>query len=1035
VIDYGEVALLSGDKGHIDTFLQLVPYVRNVLRGPNYEQARWWNSDGTVAVGKAEAGGSAAMWAYLMTLASDAETDAARKKGLIEDAENCMKYVNGLSFGEMRMLRDGVKPQGVAWAVRTNVRLYELTGKKDYLRQAEETSQGIQFFYYHNFHPYTFFNTSGMAYAETLERWEAYLEEAQNLDLMSCLLKYSTDRDLLDLYYTAKNSHLWCLPINAYPDGWLSGGTDTIDATFVPTEVPTANDGDNPFEQNLKHSKDLYAAGEIFMEHQLYEAWGKPLDRRVTMVCYTAMDAWAYKGDAHEFRGFNAMDKEITTPLVFRGWRAGKYTVTADGKKVGEYTAGQLAAGIAYTFKAGAAPLFRVERKGDADEPSVLERDTSVGTPVVTSNGATLPLNTEGASHHIVLISTSPDFDPKATVTAMTNEKRFAFTFADSSRFYIRARGVAADGRRYRESGRIEIASSDVVIGAQEDFSSTDALKAAWTVGGGFLRSDINEAGFAYDRAYFTGYAGIYNPDDYKTDARTDTLERTFYGVNLSDTPILEIRPLAKNVGSRISFIVSVGGVRRTLLDGAETFVSGTYRYDLSLIEGFAGEKDVLFIIESSGFNRGFALRNIRFIRETGAHKNYRLTESAYTDGENAPAVTANGVLSLKNPASLPSAEVSEYKAAFNAREFTELRVVLRADVPVNTWVTVTVYDVSDASAPIKVAELRQRIKLDRSIGLLFGDYDAFEDGEKEYEFTVAADGFPGAKAASMNVFGKQAADIALPEDADNLNGWTNPPGSAPVPEPDGALMIYTGYGALAKTVTVDLSKTPYLLIRVNALYSLSGWSLHANLSGLSSNVTLIPDCVKTGDFLVDLKTAFNSGEAVDITLLLYVLNYSENASAPGGVKMGFMKLLESVSLVEDDETAPLTEIKIGIAVDLDASPYLNLQIANLTEGARWKIFVTDDDTGAAVELKSVYERAYGSMYTRLKNGAFIYDLRTVSVTTAGLIDGSGAGGWSGQKNLTVTVRLVGADAGMDILSMELANNNDYPVWGTVIGY
>jgi hypothetical protein len=190
------------------------------LRGANFEQPVEWGHDGLPKLGFENGGssGAEAMWANCMYIASQLTSSQTEKAEYLDFMKKATDLANKQGFKYSSSLRDAPKPETSGYLARMNIVLYESTGDKSYLNYALMATQGIYFFYFHNSHPYTYFQTLGYGYACAHERWEAFMEMVESLELLVPIFKYTDDPLLYQLYFSLRESaHLDASASNSMP--------------------------------------------------------------------------------------------------------------------------------------------------------------------------------------------------------------------------------------------------------------------------------------------------------------------------------------------------------------------------------------------------------------------------------------------------------------------------------------------------------------------------------------------------------------------------------------------------------------------------------------------------------------------------------------------------------------------------------------------------------------------------------------------------------------------------------------------------
>lgn len=179
-----------------------------------------------------------------------------------------------------------------------------------------------------------------------------------------------------------------------------------------------------------------------------------------------------------------------------------------------------------------------------------------------------------------------------------------------------------------------------------------------------------------------------------------------------------------------------------------------------------------------------------------------------------------------------------------------------------------------------------------------------------------------------------------------------------------------------------------------------------------ADDIALIPQRDSAGTFTVNLRDKLNRGGVIKLRMDFYVLH---EADAEGGVRLESVELLTGKTAYESLSDRPFSTTESEtFTVDLEQTPYINVNIEGLTYGSAWIIYVKEGDT--LYELKTVYESVYGKMYSRKKVGSFKYDLRDI------LPDGASV------RELQLVIKLDGENSELNFRSVRLSSFNDLEV-------
>ncbi|MFA5692853.1 MAG: hypothetical protein WC907_04485 [Acholeplasmataceae bacterium] len=349
----GDLAVISKDQSIIDGFLKLMPFL-NTLKLENYGQPVAWYYDSRLPATGYEDGGSAgnaSTWAYIHLVASTLSND--NKEYYLSEALNALEFANNSDYYNMTAMRVAVKPVVIGWNVRANLFAYEITNDIKYLDSAKETARGLLSFYYINSNPETFFATIGFGYADLRERWEAYLEMAQSIWLVSPVLEFMYDETpLLDLLYSASKTYPYAFPINGNPYGNYERvpGYDSLDGYYIPFEFTTGVLTDNPgaeggIQSAYRQVKETYGAGETFLNYLMFEGYGSALNQKLLLlnVSGTFND---FDNSRETFILYNPSLNKESSIVKFIFKKDTNYEVFLNGKSIGTFSKNSLNNGL-----------------------------------------------------------------------------------------------------------------------------------------------------------------------------------------------------------------------------------------------------------------------------------------------------------------------------------------------------------------------------------------------------------------------------------------------------------------------------------------------------------------------------------------------------------------------------------------------------------------------------------------------------------------------------------------------------------------
>lgn len=985
----GEMALYTQDENIKAGFLKLMPFFNSLVLD-NYEQpVAWYYGTRQPAAGydNGGSGGAAAIWGYVHLMASELTDNAAQKAEWRQDGLASLDRANSMSFFQMHSIRIAVKSVSLGWAVRGNVFAYKLTDNTSYLDSAKHIAQGISAFYYVNNNPYTFFTSYGYSYACTRERWEAYFETANALWLITDVMDELTDNAaLLDLYYSSSRSHQWFFPINANPYGNYTGPLDSIDGHYIPFEFGTGVLGDDPGNEGgaqalLRQTKEIYGCGETFLEYLMFEAYAKCVDSRLLALCTTGAGA-SFSNTQQSFVFYNPFEKSISAPFVFRGFADGKYSVTADGSEKGVYSAAQLKNGISFTLDGRKAQKVTVTRVGDAAYKNSGSINLSVKD--VTNSSATLEA-AAGYDHYVFYVSKYSDFEQTLTHVLYSTTNVCALYFDDNSTLYVKAQGIDGSGNatELSETKVVEGLSAEVL--AVESFDEGGALDK-WTVTNGEGKSDF------YSGQFFTSSDLRAN---YLLASRTMSVD--------ASANIFEIRFVTKNANSLISVKLACNGKEVTAFENIDVLQKGVLRFDLAksgLMQGLQGKQDVKVTILSVGKSRGFAISYLRFINVENHIDNKQFLDNEFSDLYCKSQITG-GALVIKNDAEPTTNSEPSVDVLFNPVSLPVWEVVLEGYRAIDT-VRLTITDENKQTVAdtgnIKVAQTNGKLTYN-----LVDDFNITQEGVYTFTYEVSNE---RVQIAKMQLVGESADAVSITKE----NGVTD--GDSAYINDDGEIRLKRGtiynYGDVKKTIEVDMDNNPIVFFNVSELKG--AWSVKLIPEGSVGDVRLTPDNSQTGKIAYDLRSVISTTGKVNITFVIYVIG-----GGPGDqecyLKMDSIGFGNSLELVAEKTDEVVSEVTYSLgSVNLNNTPYLHISIAELSKNASWKVYVVDNATGRAVELRNSIERKFNAKYNRQKIGNYMFDVNEIT-------------GFTGVKDLSVKLVLIGNSAQASITDVSLSNN------------
>lgn len=979
-----EIAELTKDNDIVNGFLRLMPFFNSLVLDDYNQPVAWYYDTRQPATGyeNGGSGGAAAIWGYVHLVAGQLESSDETAQRWQEDGLAALEHANSLGFFQMYSIRVAVKSVSLGWAVRGNVKAYQITGQKEYLANASHVAKGLASFYYANTNPYTFFTSYGYSYACTRERWEAYFETANALWLMADIASEIRDNDaLMDVYYAASKSHQWFFPVNANPYGNFTGPLDSLDAHYVPFEFGTgvltdAAGNEGGTQSALRQTKEIYGCGETFLEYLMFEAYARCVDENLLTLCVTG--AKTPCSTTQRFVFYNPFATEVSSVVEFDNFEEGNYKLVVDGQEKGIYSLAQLKNGIKFSVAARFSQTVVIQKVGEQTE-SQLNGKVKLSVSDVSHNSAILSF---GGKYDHYILNVSEYTDMSGFDRIIVTEEDYTLYFDDGQVLYVNCYGIDENGNSSNLSETIQIEGLNAEVVAKETFDSgkTDG----WTVNGGSVKSD-----------YFSGQ---FTPS--QRDADTPLVAEKTFSLTTAATEF-EIRFVTKNANSTIDVTVSANGKTIEVVSGKKVLSEGSIYASLdTLFDQNGSGADVTVRIVSAGVDKGFSIDYLRFVNISQHTDVTAFLENNFqsTWGENKIVDGNLVIVNDKVPTAIsqPSVDVT-----FDPMELTTLdvqfegyRVVDTARITISDWQGKTIADTGDFSVAINDGKFTYEVTKD--FGLTKKD-------KYTIAYYVSND---RVKVSKMSLLGKNGGTIDIAKQngvVDGNNAYINDAGEIRLKNGT----IYN-YGEVRKTITVDLDANPIVFVDVAELKG--AWSVKLIPEGTEGDIRLSADTSRTGVFVYDLRNALSFSGKGNVTFCFYVIG-----SAAGDqqcyVKIPSVTFGNSVDLVAEKNDCVISQTKYSLGrVNLANAPFLHINVSDISAGASWKICVKDAN-GKKWELRTVSERKYNSKYCRSKRGHYVFDVSEIT----GLI---------GLQQLEIVIEVVGNSAQCAVGNVYFSGNN-----------
>jgi len=219
--------------------------------------------------------GSMAVYSYMLLLTYDETNEEIYKTNALKHMEFINTFLD--KTDKFWTLCRTLKPNGFAFAIMSNIKLYELTKNEKYLDYAEEWTYLLLAFYHIRSEGG---NEIGLAHAGGYGEFDyvcvASLETMEPMYLAANLLKYRENKTLLDYLTIAYRRHLIAYPASHTDSIKYDGNFQNL-YKYIPMEVIPQ-----------RYSFAMYMAGPIMIENVMFDALHQTSDNDVTVICLNA---------------------------------------------------------------------------------------------------------------------------------------------------------------------------------------------------------------------------------------------------------------------------------------------------------------------------------------------------------------------------------------------------------------------------------------------------------------------------------------------------------------------------------------------------------------------------------------------------------------------------------------------------------------------------------------------------------------------------------------------------------------------------
>lgn len=610
---------------------------------------------------------------------------------------------------------------------------------------------------------------------------------------------------------------------------------------------------------------------------------------------------------------------------------------------------------------------------------------TELSVSGVESGSATLKVNNEGCDHYLFEVSRYSAFAPELTKKIYSQKSEYKLFFDDNSKLFVRATAVLPSGSAYGVSDTQTIEGKSVQIAAQDDFREGGAL-IGWELVNLKAKSDFHSA-----VVQSTTTAGD-----------SASMKKTF-SVDLDAADIFEIKFQTKNSESEIDVLLHAADKTIEAVKDMTVVEEGYIRADLSAL-GLTGVQDIRVEIISTGLNRGFQLDYVRFLSEGEHIAATAFLENEYTNQYNQISVENEGLV-IENDAEPLVIDSPSVDVNFNPAELPLLEIGLNGYRAIDTF-TVRVKDIQGKL-------LLEDTKNAESVGgklsyNLYEDYGITEEGQYNFSYEVSNE---RVEVTKMQLVGEGEGSVPVTHDS----GWTN--GASAFIDDNDEIRLKEGviynYGDINKEITVNLDTNPIVFFDVEAVSG--SWAVKIVPEGASGDIRLTPDTSETGVSAYDLRSVLSGTGEMTVKFVIFVIGGSA-ADQSCYVKMNPIQFGNAQSVIPEKTDEVVSEIRYDLGkVNIDNFGFITIDVAELSKGASWKLYLCDEATGRSYEMKTILENKYPLRYFRTKEGKYVFD-----IGNAMKLDG--------EQELSVRLTVTGNSARAIIRDVSLTDNNNIPV-------
>lgn len=606
---------------------------------------------------------------------------------------------------------------------------------------------------------------------------------------------------------------------------------------------------------------------------------------------------------------------------------------------------------------------------------------TSLAVSEVESGSALLTFNElDRVSHYVVEVSKNIQFSENATVSIVTTENPYRLFFDDNVALYTRVTAIAQNGQAYNVSSVQKIESKYASIYTGDDF--TLGTTTGWMALNAKIESDFHSL--------------IVQP----LGTETIELSKTFQ-INASEVDFFQIRFLTKNTLSKLSVSLIHQNTSYPVKVDMERIERGYIRFDLSSMN-LVGLNEITVHIKSEGNNRGFQLDYVRFLKEETHTFVVPMIERTMANIYNEISIHDNK-LRVQNDLEPTIVVTPSTEVEFDPLTLPILEIVMTNYIPRDTiqlTITNSLDQIVYQSDTLYIQNLNGKLSLNL-VDLGITTKDLYTIGYLLSSNRVLI--------STMQLVGESelAFDVVYGDWVDGVSAYINQNNEIRLKE----TTIYN-YGDIRKQVTVDLNATPIVFFDVVAVTG--AWAVKVIPDGASSDIYVARDNSKTGKVAYDLSQILQADGLTTFTFEIFIIggHMADQSAALVMNPITFGNALNIISNTSDEVISQIT-YEVG-SLNVDDLGYLTIDVARVSSGTMWKLYIVNLDNGRRYEMRTLLERKYPQRYFRSKEGRYVYDIKAIT-------------GLEGILNVGIMIEVIGNGGSVDINDIVFTTNKNIP--------